>query len=108
KQVAPRKAGTRPRGVGKLWSLPMSTVATPSPAAQPAVTPRFPGFLTMSDQQLIDVIADPFTMPGEDADAIVDEASRELCRRLDAYDPTPAERRAIEEDEEPERYDLCD
>ena len=52
--------------------------ARPAPAA-----PEYPGFAAMADQELIDVIADPFALPGEEAAAIVDEASRELVRRLD-------------------------
>jgi hypothetical protein len=61
-----------------------------------AAKPRFPGFATMSDDALIDVVAgDACFMPGEREDAIA-EATVELARRLDAWTPTPREQAEIE------------
>ena len=42
---------------------------------------KFPGFLTLTDEQLIGVIAEPFVMPGETEEEHLAEATAELLRR---------------------------
>ena len=49
-----------------------------------AATLRYPGFLSMTDAALIDVIANPFVMPHDDRDVMFAEAAAEILRRLQA------------------------
>lgn len=65
----------------------------PDPKPPLAGVMKFPGFLLMSDATLIDVIADPFVMPGETEEEIVCEATTELLRRMDARGNGVAPRR---------------
>ena len=56
----------------------------PEPKPPTAGALKYPGFLRMSDDELIAVVADPFVLPGESAEEIVAEASAELARRMEA------------------------
>jgi hypothetical protein len=71
-----------------------------TPDALPVL--RYPGFLTMSDDGLIDIVSaaaagEPLPLGGhESGDEVLAEASAELARRLGTWEPTAAEREEIE------------
>jgi hypothetical protein len=76
-----------------------------APDAVPA--PRYPGFLTMGDDVLIDNVSaaaagEPLPLgDGESRDEVVAEASAELARRLNTWEPTRAGRAQLEDADEP-------